>query len=635
MSLLLGARQAIVKPAYADEAAYLEELKRTPVFSRLSLTPAQTAAAKKTTMLTIGFSVLAVLAVLFFVLRSLNDNIARNSALGALGLSGRASEIHEVYVYGSQLTETMEEYGAQAVSETEENGRAGIYLPGTDTYAVYGSLSDASDFAQLVNLEALALSGNVLRDITPIMKLSKLKQLDLSCNRGTLSLAGIRSLRNLEMLNLAYCDLSDGLEDVLEMPALRRLIISDRYREELREAEGGSLEILYTEADVRDYEQLKQASESGCVYSITVHDTITIPAGEIITLRPHVSLLLEVGASLTNRGQMRIEGSLNGAGGDIRNFSEMVIGQTGRVTGGMGRIENYGSVDVEAGGVLALERGEQFLQYAGSFVNHGLLYLGYGGRFQWLAGDVTNDGAIQSESELGEVFTGDFTAIEGSGTVEEAEPAGAIAIDAEEDEVDEYGMTAKEREWFLAIDYPDIMPSVQEHPYPVINAETIEAVGSPRDCVFWLARSMTLKGQPSWVNSLTQYQLIVAPDAVVTIEGDDWKRGDTAFTVREGGTLIIYGEMPFEIGVNHGTIIVNGSLYYEPADDGYPMGRLASEGSLIVSGSCTLNEYWVYSGSSTEGSVTAATRCDHTSEAMPFTYTNGVKGFAYKADRDE
>ena len=211
----------------------------------------------------------------------------------------------------------------------------------------------------------------------------------------------------------------------------------------------------------------------------------------------------------------------------------------------------------------------------------------------------------------------------------EPEPEIEPEPEPEPEPVDEYGMTEAERAifdsvYYIANSYDNSDPPQKLNPY--VDAEKLRKDPKPGG-VYYLARSMTLEGEPEWYAEAADYsEYIIASGATVTIEGD-WTH-KIAFTVSRGGMLIVNGSLPFEIASNQGTLIVNGRLYYSsPGDPWYKYGRFANNGRLAVNGSFSATELWTFPSGSESGNISADERFDRTDLSCPFTYTNGPYGF--------
>ncbi len=258
MRMLLGPKQAHARPDYADDAGFAEALLASPVLRELRVTPAQKKAARGLLIGAVAAAVVIVAAVLLLTLgRAAPAAQITGATLTELGLSGDAGAVERVYLYGALLREGLEENGAQDLNRQTEDGAAGIYLPKQDQTVARGTLRNASDFAQLVNLKELALSGNALEDVSPLWTLTQLERLDLSCNLGPISLEGISALEKLESLNVAYCEISGGLAELERLPGLQTLTISSDYLEQTAALSARGVRVLCPSVKCADWETLQ------------------------------------------------------------------------------------------------------------------------------------------------------------------------------------------------------------------------------------------------------------------------------------------------------------------------------------------------------------------------------------------
>ena len=629
MSMLLGTKQIIFRSNYASEESFYDAIASSPVLNQLSVTASQKDSAKRI----LYGSIAAAIAVGVFFLWGIRGGmfgraIREDSSLGKLGLSGSPDAITEVYVYGEEMTDVYEETGSLPVSMMKENGRPGLYLPEADREVGYGEISSAEDFSQLQNLEELSLAGNMIEDLSPLWKLRKLKKLDLSNNRGKVSLEGIGALTLLEELNLSGCEIESGLEELSRMKSLKRVGISDQYRSALSDA---AFEIVSSDISVSTFAELKEALADESIFTVCLDSSsLHIPETEHLEIRRHVSCISEgQTASIRNDGEVSVSGTWTMGSANITNNGTIVIDEGGSYSGGMRETKNYGLFQIRDGGELILDHGDSFFQNSGRFENNGIVKLSGSGQFFWNGGSILNDGSIVIDEAVRNRFSADISAIEGSGKVTYASASssdnnGSLFDSAS---IDDYGMTPQEREYFEEIDYPDYIPNTQIHLYPVVDAKTIEAKGSPRESHFYIARSMTMEEKPTWADA-GMLQLVVGPNAVLTLNGDNWDRGSLAITVMPGGTLIVNGNVVFEIAANHGEMIINGELIGDYFDEWGTMGgRLANNGVLTVNGTCRLNQIWTFCNGEEHGRIETAERYDYSNMEPPFLFTEGLKGF--------
>ena len=675
MRMLLGPKQAHARASFADEADFAEALPRSPVLQSLKVTPAQKRAARGLLAVTAVAAVAVIAAaVLLTLMRGIaSQQVAGDSTLSQIGLSGEVSNVRSVCYYGAELRDAFEPYGAQRSENAD--GSIVIYLPRLDETVAQGMLTDASDFSQLLNLEELAISGNGISDITPILELSKLKRLDLSVNLKPVSLEGISALQSLEFLNLAYCRIDGDLAELRQLPHLKRLIISQDCAPLVDALGEVDFEVLYTEAAVTDWDSLKAASEKEYVYTIDLTGgEIVIPEGETLTIRKNVLLKAEwaQGRRLINHGTILLDGTSR-LRIDVENEGTVTVGTAGDWHGAGGSVVSRGSFTVSEGGAHTLILGETFTLTDGEYVNDGKLSV-TGGSFDWAGGRFVNNGVIYVNEVLDDgtvaLFTGDLSEAEGDGEVRtgdgtvdrealrpsrvqlSAEIAALLAMEDDPSDLDQYGMTPRERaiyDYARSLDFLDF-GTLQEDLLPIVDTDRLDILQTPRNGNAFLVRDMTITRAPDcWYTQEGVWAFVVAPGATVTVEGDQaaWTRdakqpgsdpNDIWFTVMEGGTLIVNGELPFSLAVNHGELVVNGKLFSTSplSKFGDLLGMLANDGSISVSrgGECIINQLWSFAGAQERGEITFVSaweddpRYDFTEHECPFVFEHGKHGFS-------
>ncbi|MBP5230883.1 MAG: hypothetical protein ILO68_04060, partial [Clostridia bacterium] len=408
LNLLLGSSQGILKSRYPDEEEFVRAITGSSVLQDLKITDAQKKASRRGLLFTlIGGAILVAAIALLLVFRPFEGNrIDPDSTLGKLGISGSAESVKRVYLYGDQLFENREDQGIFENSPSTNNGISRMYLPVADTIVERGSLEDANDFSVLVNLEELSLSGDCLSDVTFLAGLEKLRILDLSFQHAPaemgdpdgygLSLKGISALQNLEELNLTATPILDGAEELLEIPALSRLLVGPAFMEDvsMEKLAGAKFEIVQVGEIVRTDEEFRAAIQDPEVHLILVQDgsTITVQAGEELTVRKDCN----VGGTMwefVNNGTVHSEGYWECMCTETNNGT-IIVEPGGFFCGGMSETHNNGTFIVEAGAIHETERGKVFFQQAGSYVLRGTLGLWTGGGFDHNGGTLQNDGLI-------------------------------------------------------------------------------------------------------------------------------------------------------------------------------------------------------------------------------------------------
>lgn len=416
LRMLLGSTQGLRRFDYETEEAFERALGAVPALDALAVTPAQKRAGKRTLAAAAGLFAAAGLAALLLTLRPFSaERIDRDSTLGRLGLSGNPAAIKTVALYGDTLEKRFEDGGVyQAYASVANSSYAGIYLSEADATVKPGTLSDLSDFAGLTNLEELSLAGNAVEDVSPLFSLKKLKKLDLSMQlryvqdpyrreveAQQLDLTGISALENLETLYLCFNRWPDDgsvpawMAELDGMPHFRTLVL-DRSAEvipALLGKVGYDLVLLGVEAG--SYDELRAAAEDPdcrCIY-VTRGAEIVIPEGEEWTL-PANTMLNGVNLTIRVDGTLRVRGWFECGMTDVRNKGAVVVENGGSFIGGMSSTYNEGLFTVEAGGQHVLERGMEFWQQDGAYINRGTLVFGWGGQFHLQGGDVENDGVL-------------------------------------------------------------------------------------------------------------------------------------------------------------------------------------------------------------------------------------------------
>ena len=421
LRLLLGGTQRHLRTDFETREDFERALCAAPALSALTVSPQQKRAAKTAMFAAVGgFAAAALLALLLILQPFSASRISRRSALGQLGLSGDPTKITSVALYGSELEKRFEDGGVYEayVSVVNNPEVGGLYLPKADKIVKIGTLSDLSDFTQLVNLEELSLAGNSVEDVTPLFTLKKLKKLDLSLQTLylvdpyrreidglQLSLEGIGALENLEALYLCYDRWpADGsvpawMAELDGLPHFRTLVL-DRAAEVVPAllAQEHRYEIVLLGREARDFAELREAAADPDCHAVYLPQgtELVIPAGEEWTLPKNVML---GGAGLTIRveGTLRVRGWVECGMTRTENRGAVVVEKGGSFIGGMSDVYNEGLFTVEEGGLHLIERGMEFWQRSGRYVNNGRLVVGWGGTYHLEGGEAENNGEIVIE----------------------------------------------------------------------------------------------------------------------------------------------------------------------------------------------------------------------------------------------
>lgn len=651
MSLLLGTTQGVQRSKYSVEDGFCEAILASPVLRELQVTPAQKKAARRSLILGIVTAAAAVLAVLLFTLKPFAAReIDGGSELAQLGLSGDPTAVTALYVYGGEVCPSWEPYGVQELEVSAEDGSVGLYLPGENTVVARGVLHRAEDFAQLTNVRELALAGNAFEDLTPLWTLGKLRRLDLSGNLAPVSLEGIGALKKLEYLNVAYCQIPGDLSALRELPALQTLVISGEYAPLVEALGDVSFEVHYPSVTAQTWEELKAAVGKEGVFRLTVvGESLEIPAGETLTVRPNTDLGVERGGALVNRGTVELYGILTGGMARKENRGRFVVCDGGSVVCGMGDFYNYGEFIVDEGALFNLTMGEQLFLEQGSFTVNGTLYVGFGGALHWSGGELVNNGLVRTDgtaSQLDDKMNGRLADVRGDGILEAApepetpaagtEDAVPTAVPAPEEltgisalpndpedlaSLDEYGMTPRERAYFDSTEY--YYPTwaggfTREELTPYVDGENL-LVRRPKFTEAYVARSMVIEHSPLWLDGYGE--LFIAPGAVVTLRGDDWHTS-LGISILPGGKLIVEGEVEYEELYNAGELEVNGRLF----GSDQPWGMAGNAGKITVTGEFAPKDYFRFAGAEEIGEIRAAAVYDMTDMPSPVRFAHGYRG---------
>ena len=216
------------------------------------------------------------------------------------------------------------------------------------------------------------------------------------------------------------------------------------------------------------------------------------------------------------------------------------------------------------------------------------------------------------------------------------------------DALDEYGMTPRERaiyDYACSLDFLDFR-NHSEVLNPVVRAEDLDLIGVS-DGDIYIARDMVIdRASRFWYEKGGLWNIAVAPGVTVTIKGDqeNWTREVNGFdpneiwiTVMRGGTLVIDGELPYALLVNHGDLIVNNRLFstYYDESRGDLTGMIANDGTITVAKGGRLDalQVWSFQGAEENGEITLFAeqyekRYDFTDRKCPFAFEHGVHGFS-------
>lgn len=443
--LLLGSNQWVEREKYASDEDFEQAILESPVLSSMKITDGQKKAAKRTVL----FSVLAVMlaaavAVPLIIFNPFaGKRIDPDSTLGKLGLSGGVNSVRNVYLYGEKLYKKLEKNGAFAAGALTNDGQPRLYLPVADEFTDRGTLTDISEFSELVNLRELSLCGASVRDISSLAGLEKLKLLDLSYQHALngaetdsfgLSLSGISRLASLETLYMIDTIVTDGFDELDTMPSFKKLVTT-RYTLEDSGYDFSNVkyEIVYVDTLVGNYEEFKAALNDSSVHLIRIEKNadISVPEADTLTVRADCRVSGD-SFKLKNYGTVRIYGSWETGLAKYENHGKLTVESGGFLSGGMKDTYNFGSVIIEAGGIHELERGNHFIQESGDYTVRGTLGIWIGGSFEYNGGTLHNEGLIRvaHDEDFDWYSLGSFEntmnfarSFEGKGEVEEVKTA--------------------------------------------------------------------------------------------------------------------------------------------------------------------------------------------------------------------
>ena len=419
LSLLLGTTQGVSKYAMDGDAFY-EKLLSAPALAALTVTDGQKLASKRAVTAIAFGAAAAVLVTVLTVMRAVDvfSTIGADTTLGRLGVSGNPKSITHIYLYGENLEDAY-----RKVSHTidPDTGDAVLIFNDNLETTPYGTLSDITDFAQLVNLEELCVAGNDIKDITPLYGLDKLRLLDVSANDGV-DLSGVGALTSLETLDIALCGSDIDPKELAALPNLKTLCLSADMRYIEDALPDAPFEIKYVEAGAYTYEDLKRASLDESVHIIRVMDGVTVPAGETVTIRKGVFLCCFVAEDemtdivFANNGTVEIAGCWEFGPSARENRGTVRILDGGVYSGGMCKTLTNGTFIIEKGGTFFLERGHNVRIDGGLFEIDGRFQLRDGGRFALDGGRAVNNGVIDFYSNARLDINTDLSALPGTGT---------------------------------------------------------------------------------------------------------------------------------------------------------------------------------------------------------------------------
>ncbi len=226
-ALQLGSQQSM-HPEQLDEG-FLSKLKSSSLFQHMAVTPIQKRYQQKKATLAVSVPIVSAILLFFTVINPLliapalsAKNLAKQWGLTAEELAS----ITRLYVVGDQS------FDSTVHSWYDDSDRTSVSfdLSVNNNMEHQGSVpvgtltsDDLTILSYMPNLEYLCLCGNQIADISPILRLTKLRELDLSANPIT-SVEGLQELPLLEYLSLTSTDVTD-VSMLWENPNLRVVLI--------------------------------------------------------------------------------------------------------------------------------------------------------------------------------------------------------------------------------------------------------------------------------------------------------------------------------------------------------------------------------------------------------------------------
>lgn len=398
LAMSLNRTQGILRYMLDSDEAFVESLLNSPTLQQMSLCPQQQAASKKTMRNTIigGVSAAVLLAVL--LITGFFSNIFPTSPLWATGLRGNMNEIIQVYLYGTELSDADYEIAHFTFHEVREVNVVEISSGAYD----YGEITDVSAFAQLKNIEELCLVGNHIANIQPLLKLEKIRLLDVSGNKGV-DISGISELQTLEVLNLAETGITDYSE-ILKLANLKELYVSHDTFEQAVKQVGDRVIVYEILTPAASFEELKAALESNHTIEIKIVDSIIIPEEETLTVRSGLHLggagiwPTDEEMIIDNYGTIVLNGTWEMGLCTRNNYGTVIVNEGGLYSGGQCYSINYGSFIIEKGGRIDMERAHEFELEGGTFENNGDMHFTEMSKFRIKSGYLINNGRIYYEN---------------------------------------------------------------------------------------------------------------------------------------------------------------------------------------------------------------------------------------------
>lgn len=410
LSMQLGQMQAILKFREESDEAFYRKLLKAPALQTMSVTAQQKKALRRHTLLwAIGGTVVLAAAVLIGLYWRPLKAMLPTSPLRRIGVPPDFESVETLYVYGETQNATYEMPRYRICADGEHD-----WAQLGERTIPQGDITKLDDFAMLNNLRELSICNNRINSIKPILSLTKLTILDVSHNRIS-NLAGIDALSDLEILNVSYNAIPE-LDDVANLRKLRTLNVAYTDASSLEPLlSAPSLETVYIDADLLDaanalgetpfeiiclntpvyrYNELEDALNDPLVTDICIMDTITVPRGENLRIRPDVVLTERNGdLPFSIYGTVRVAGVWEMTCKHY-NYGTILIEDGGVCDGKEITLLNLGTFKVDKGGRHNLRDGATFVFRGGNYENRGDVYLSSDFHVEFVNGEIVNYGAL-------------------------------------------------------------------------------------------------------------------------------------------------------------------------------------------------------------------------------------------------
>ena len=410
LSMQLGQMQAIPKFREESDETFYEKLLNAPALQTMSVTPQQKKALRRRSLLwAIGGALVLTAAVLLGLYWRPLKAMLPTSPLQKLGVKNDFGSVETLYVYGETRNDAyvMPHYRIYADGEHDWAELGDRTIP-------QGDIASIDDFAILSNLREFCLCNDAVKTIKPILSLKQLTLLDVSHNRLS-DLKGIGALSKLETLNAAHNPLSElgdianlnalrtlnisytgivSLDALLSMPKLETVYIDARMLSAAEALGETPFTVVCVDTPVYGYDDLVTALNDPLVTDIRLVQSVIVPHGEEILIRPGVVL-----NGCGEENYFSIHGTVRVRGVWVMDSSQYNYGTIVVEDGGVCSSEatcsvNRGTFRVEKGGRHNLWRGAEFSMQYGEYENNGDVYLRRDFHIEYINGEIVNNGAM-------------------------------------------------------------------------------------------------------------------------------------------------------------------------------------------------------------------------------------------------